>query len=276
MSRVFVPRHSSRIERPVNQENSCCGFRAAEKSSRVPTWGRTGYLGLWLVWSIMTLGLGGCASVCSDGGWVDQAMQRHVSRLHDRVWAKRAFHLRYGHCKRVHADHFEDGFIAGYCDVCKGGNGQSPTLPPEKYWGFQYRTREGAEMQNAWFAGFEAGTGSARTDGGDSWRGVRFSQELQEAIREERRRNDVYRGIEREYIVDVQPVEAGSGYYQNLEGTHPGVTEGPIPMLTQPGMNTPATLPGAAPLLPVTQPAGYGNGPPIPSPMVPTNLPGRR
>ena len=92
-------------------------------------------------------------------------MQQQADSVRDLEWAKRALHSRYGHCQRVHADHFRDGFCDGYGAVFDGGSGECPPLPPEKYWGFQYRTHEGAEMQNAWFAGYEAGAAAAKTDG---------------------------------------------------------------------------------------------------------------
>ena len=51
----------------------------------------------------------------------------------DRVWAQRAFNLRFANCNREFADHFRNGFCAGYSDVCGGGDGFAPALPPDQY-----------------------------------------------------------------------------------------------------------------------------------------------
>ncbi len=239
--------------------------------------GRSHVLLALLGLTVLTLGLSGCSAIWNDG-WIDQCMQRHVSRLHDRVWAKRAFHLRYGHCKRVHADHFEAGFVEGYCEVCNGGQGMSPTVPPEKYWGFQYRTREGSEMQNAWYAGFEAGSGSARTDGGGTWRGLRIPQELRDAMLEAQRIDDQHKGIEREYVIDVQPGEdgtkipAGTRFPQEVIVPNQSIVNGTPPLPTQPRANTPVALPKSSPLLPA-RPSTYRNGAPLPTQIVPAEIP---
>ena len=126
---------------------------------------------------------------------IDTLMDRQVSCMRDHVWAKRAFHLRHGHCERLHADHFRDGFIAGYSDVCKGGNGECPAVPPEKYWGFQYRTREGSEMQSAWFSGFEEGAMAANTDGTGTFRNIQISQRMTEMIAEAEALRNSYAGV---------------------------------------------------------------------------------
>jgi hypothetical protein len=189
----------------------------------------------------------------TPGGIVDNLMEQHVSRMRDHVWAKRAFHLRYGHCSRVHADHFCDGFVAGYGDICHGGAGECPAVAPEKYWGFQYRSQEGAEMQTAWFAGFEAGAEAARLDGAASFQEIQVSHAIEQALLEEQRMIDQYAGIERSYIVDMAPVTAGSrpapteypvmtGDAMLSPGTSQSLDPALSPTMSQPMANTPADV----------------------------------
>ncbi len=189
--------------------------------------------------------------------------------MQEKVWAKRAFHLRFGHCERVHADHFRDGFLAGYCNVCDGKGGQIPTLPPEKYWGFNYRNQEGAEKQNAWFAGFESGAESARTDGSGSFQGIQIARQVEEAIVQAEEMQDQHAGIYREYIVDMAPVTQGSGQ-----------TLAPLPQANMPynleqedAMNRAAGNPAiSGPAQPVPMPslpAGFDANQPLPVQSVP-------
>ena len=214
--------------------------------------------------AIMLPVLAGCTnSFMGDGGWVDSMMQRHVSRLHDRVWAKRAFHLRYGHCNRMHADHFEEGFLAGYCDIYEGGDGQTPTLPPKKYWGFQYQSEEGYEMQQAWYAGFEQGAVSAKGDGSSRYRGIQLSRELEELLAEQRRIQDHHNGIEREYIVDMHEVPSEKDETVIVDLDHPA-PQTPLPGALQPMTNRPASIQGPVPLYPASRSIPGGSETPLP------------
>ena len=156
--------------------------------------------------------------------------------MRDRVWARRAFHLRYGHCDRVHADHFRDGFIAGYGNVCEGHGGECPALPPEKYWSYRYRSHEGAEMQNAWFAGFEAGAESARADGTTTFQEIQISRALEEAMLAADEMEAMHAGIRKEYIIDAAPVTEGASRRSPIVINEPMM---PRPMSTPPSMSMP-------------------------------------
>jgi hypothetical protein len=57
---------------------------------------------------------------------------------------------------------FRDGF-ADYLDA--GGTGEPPTLPPRRYWRSGYRTAEGYQAIEDWFAGFRHGARCARDSG---------------------------------------------------------------------------------------------------------------
>jgi len=212
-------------------------------------------------------------------GFVDSFMQQQVACMQEKVWARRAFHLRFGHCERVHADHFREGFIAGYCNVCSGSGTETPALPPERYWGFQYRNQEGAEMQTAWFAGYDQGTQSANTDGSGSFKNIQISRQLEQAMMAAEQIEDVYGGIQREHIDGMPPVRVGSGL-QPPSSNRPMLDissmNGQIPIISgssansmMPQSNTPVSQPISVPM----QQTGAGSNMPLPmnsAPPMPT------
>ena len=100
----------------------------------------------------------------------------------DTVWAKRAFNLRYGNCKRAYANHFENGFCAGYTDMCNGGDGYVPALPPEEYRAPEYQSADGAKCVNSWFEGYPAGVAAARKDKSGTYHDVLISRMIDSAI----------------------------------------------------------------------------------------------
>ena len=100
----------------------------------------------------------------------------------DTVWAKRAFNLRYGNCKRAYANHFENGFCAGYTDMCEGGDGYVPALPPEEYRAPEYQSADGAKCVNSWFEGYPAGVAAARKDKSGTYHDVLISRMIDSAI----------------------------------------------------------------------------------------------
>ncbi len=186
----------------------------------------------------------GCCFVGSGraSDYIHEFMERQVACMRDHVWAKRAFHLRYGRCERPHATHFRDGFVCGYSDVCGGGEGIAPTLPPEKYWSYRYRSNEGSQMQNAWFEGYEAGSSAARQDGITSFNTVQISRDVQMAMQAAEQIKLQNSGIEKSYIVDVTPVES-------INSPLPQSTNSLIPRMA-PGANQPTgpTMDPTAPL----------------------------
>lgn len=100
----------------------------------------------------------------------------------DTVWAKRAFNLRYGNCKRAYAKHFENGFCAGYTDMCNGGDGYVPALPPEEYRAPEYQSADGAKCVNSWFEGYPAGVAAAKKDKSGTYHDVLISRMIDSAI----------------------------------------------------------------------------------------------
>ena len=219
-------------------ENKCSSFQGQTVMSRYLC------LGVAALAASMALGFSGCCSSgCNTGGggslwgFVDSFMQKQVACMQEQVWARRAFHLRYGHCERVHADHFRAGFIAGYCNVCNGDGTEPPALPPEQYWGFQYRNQEGAEMQTAWFSGFESGAHSAQTDGSGSFQNIQISRQLEEAMLAADQLQDVHGGIQREYEVGLAPI-VGSGLVE------PKQPRANVPYITGP-ITTSPTIPNS-------------------------------
>ncbi len=60
---------------------------------------------------------------------------------------------------------FKDGFRQAYLDIANGGAGETPPIPPEKYWKAHYRTLRGHERAQQWFEGYRLGAQQARADG---------------------------------------------------------------------------------------------------------------
>ena len=112
------------------------------------------------------------------GGCLDQP----INGYRNHVWANRAYNLRYGNCERDYPAHFKQGFIDGYCDMCNGGDGYVPAVPPEDYWSYQYQSAEGAKCVNTWFKSYPMGVKAAREDGSGSFQKVYISKMIQSAI----------------------------------------------------------------------------------------------
>jgi hypothetical protein len=100
----------------------------------------------------------------------------------DRVWAQRAFNLRYANCNREYADHFKSGFCAGYADVCNGGDGYLPALPPEQYRGYEYQCAEGSKCIDTWFDAYPAGVAAAREEKAGSYHEMHISRMIDQAV----------------------------------------------------------------------------------------------
>ncbi len=100
----------------------------------------------------------------------------------NHVWSNRAYNLRYGNCDREFETHFKQGFVDGYQDMCNGGDGYVPAVPPEEYWSYQYQSPEGAKCVNTWFKGYPLGVKAAREDGAGSFQKVYISKMIQSAI----------------------------------------------------------------------------------------------
>jgi hypothetical protein len=104
----------------------------------------------------------------------------------DLVWSRRAYNLRYGNCDQEFGDHFRAGFQAGYEDICNGGDGYVPALPPDDYRGVEYQCEEGAQCVNAWFEGYPAGVAAARKDRVGNYNDVLISRMINSALAQEK------------------------------------------------------------------------------------------
>lgn len=60
---------------------------------------------------------------------------------------------------------FKEGFERAYVDIAEGGSGVTPAIPPERYWGYRYRTPDGHQRAQDWFRGYEMGASYAEVDG---------------------------------------------------------------------------------------------------------------
>ncbi len=104
----------------------------------------------------------------------------------DYVWAKRAFNLRYGNCDRPYAQHFENGFCAGYEATCNGGDGYVPALPAEEYRSYEYQSVDGSKCVNSWFEGYPAGVAAAKKDKAGTYHDVLISRMINSAVQQEK------------------------------------------------------------------------------------------
>lgn len=104
----------------------------------------------------------------------------------DQVWAKRAYNLRYNNCDRPYESHFQNGFVAGYCDTCNGGDGYVPALPPSEYRGFEFQSPDGSQCVETWFEGFPAGVAAAKKDRAGEFHDIYTSRMINSAITQDK------------------------------------------------------------------------------------------
>jgi len=104
----------------------------------------------------------------------------------DRVWAARAYNEQFGGRPSLFTDHHRRGFIEGYCNVCRGGDGNAPGLPPKDYWTSQYQSQQGSVCVNEWFEGFPEGAAVAKSDNAGRYSNVYMSQMLDAAISQQK------------------------------------------------------------------------------------------
>lgn len=88
--------------------------------------------------------------------------RKHYTRcLDERIAANEAakrafFSLQECYPERPSLD-FQFGYRSAFVDVALGGDGVVPAVPPEQYWTTCYRTAEGRQHAQEWFAGYAAG-----------------------------------------------------------------------------------------------------------------------
>lgn len=130
--------------------------------------------------AVMVLPNSGCTVAQRLGtlGFGDSLLEGY----RDRVWAKRAYNLRYNNCDMPYETHFQNGFVAGYCDTCNGGDGYVPALPPNEYRGFEFQSPDGSQCVQTWFEGFPAGVAAAKKDRAGEFHDIYTSRMINSAI----------------------------------------------------------------------------------------------
>ena len=118
---------------------------------------------LWRVGSLATIvggrppkcGDGSCtAAGCVAGPQYSRCFDEHVAARGAIKRADRS--LKACYARRPPVD-FQDGYRQAFIDIALGGRGQVPAVPPERYWSTCYRTAEGHQLAQHWFAGYAAG-----------------------------------------------------------------------------------------------------------------------
>ncbi len=135
---------------------------------------------LTLFAAILVIPASGCASGIRIPrlGFGDALLEKY----RDNVWAKRAYNLRYANCDISYPEHFQNGFIAGYCQKCNGGDGYVPPLPPDEYRGYEFQSADGAQCVKAWFDGFPAGVAAAKKDRAGDFHDIYTSKMVNSAL----------------------------------------------------------------------------------------------
>ncbi|MDA8564227.1 hypothetical protein N9L06_07240 [Mariniblastus sp.] len=154
----------------------------------------------------------------------------------DAVWSRRAYNLRYGNCDRPFSNHYRDGFCAGYNDVCNGGDGYVPALPPPEYRGLEYQSAEGAKCVNTWFEGYPSGVAAAKQDKTGDYKDMFISKMINSAVTQDKAKHQL--------PGDVPIIKPRVGSDASTGTSHEAP---PVPEVTQaygapPAFNQPAEL----------------------------------
>jgi hypothetical protein len=91
----------------------------------------------------------------------------HYSKAQYRKWAADAWREEMAaHPAACTVVEYKRGFEEGFADyLYAGGTGEPPPVPPRRMWNLDYRTAEGRQAVDNWFAGFRRGAGRARDAG---------------------------------------------------------------------------------------------------------------
>lgn len=133
---------------------------------------------------IAVLQSAGCYTVRTGNGGL--VFDKLVMDYRDRVWAARAYNAQSGGAVAPWGDHYRRGYMDGYCNVCEGGDGYVPAVPPQDYWSAQYQSQQGAQCVNSWFEGYPQGAAAARRDNAGRFSDVYVSRMLDAAIQQEK------------------------------------------------------------------------------------------
>lgn len=151
------------------------------------------------------------------GNLVDGAF----SNFRERVWANRAFNLEYRHVPRKFREHFRKGFVEGYCNVCNGGDGYIPAMPPRDYWGYEYQSSDGAQCVSAWFEGYPEGVAAARKTNAGKNADMYISSMAERAIQQEKEGVRLASQVEIVNSGSSEPAKSGTGKPQAIDSAAP-------------------------------------------------------
>lgn len=125
--------------------------------------------------AVVCLGIGsgsGCTMMngIHNGITNNEALDEFMVSYRNRAWSARSWHNnKHKFCNRKHQKDFQAGYRAGYEAVAAGGNGCTPAMAPQEYWGWKYQSPEGQAKVNAWFEAFPLGARAAEEDGLGYW-----------------------------------------------------------------------------------------------------------
>lgn len=137
-------------------------------------------LGLMTIIGASLIGSTGCNLLTSSvkvaakdvHSWVDESMANYRDRtLAEKAWIRE----RAQHRKHEYTSELKQGFIAGYLAVAGGGNGCTPPIAPQEYWGWKYQSPFGQAAVRAWFEGYPLGAKAADVDGVGNWSRVQLN-----------------------------------------------------------------------------------------------------
>lgn len=86
-------------------------------------------------------------------------------RVRDKNLAEEAWERAQGMAPQPYSKHYARGFKEGYVNYLTGGDGNTPLVPPRRYWSFFYQSPEGNEAIQDWFAGWRHGDAVAKESG---------------------------------------------------------------------------------------------------------------
>lgn len=129
-----------------------------------------GGLGIMLASSTGCSMTGNMCSAFTDNHCIDDFMVNY----RNQAMAEKAWHCqKQQFCNQKHSKEFKAGFIAGFIAVAEGGDGCTPSVAPQEYWGWKYQSGNGQSCVNAWFEGFPYGVRAAEQMGIGSWAQIR-------------------------------------------------------------------------------------------------------
>jgi len=191
-----------------------------------------------------------------------------LEKYRDNVWARRAFNLRYANCDIPYPEHFENGFVAGYCQKCNGGDGYVPALPPDQYRGYEFQSADGAQCVKAWFDGFPAGVAAAKKDRAGDFHDIYTSKMVNAAITQSKAKH---------VLPDDVPVLKGSAKQAQLQASKYAAPPSPVyrqaklsPLQNNPvnSMAPPYVAPPVKSPNPILKPNSLTPGDLIPAPSI--------